>query len=83
MNKKSLDETIKKMVKKELLKEDNSHLKDNMGRLLVQTGDRLLAWNKILNSKTKTVDKDDIKYLIEHLESVIKDLNLFHNNWDK
>lgn len=83
MKKSQLDEVIGKMVKKEMLKEDNSHLKDNMSRLLVQTGDRLLAWNKILNSKTKTVDKDDIKYLIEHLESVIKDLNLFHNNWDK
>lgn len=67
---------------KQILQENDS-IKNNLSRLLTQTSDRLGAWDRILNNKNKNVDKDDLQYLIDHLESVIKDLRLYHKNWDK
>lgn len=83
MKKSQLDEVIKKMVKKEMLKEETAYERGadrNLKKKLMDIVELNQAYIKRLNEKKMEVD--EFQNLISNYLQAIKDFKLYSQHWD-
>lgn len=78
MTKKQLDETINKMLRKTLVKEEVSEIvKTNLSRELFQMSKSLKLWSTSLD----VIELDDFPTMINELESFTTKLKKYQEKW--